>query len=664
MSVLLYHLWPNRLSGGFVGVDVFFVISGYLITSHLIRERAKTGRIALGTFWARRAARLLPASLLVLLVVGIATLIWVPTALWPQFFGDMTASALYVQNWHLLFDSVDYLAADNLASPVQHFWTLSAEEQFYVLLPLLLVGSMLLLRKLPWRAVMCFAVAIATGASFIYSIVQVEVAPSAAYFSTFTRAWEFGAGALLAFAPPLFGRRLGNIVAGAGVAAILAAVILYTGETPFPGIAALLPVVGTVLAIWGGAPSLLTALGRWAPIAMVGRVSYAIYLWHWGAVVIVPFATGIPLTTTHKLLIGAGSIGLAWLSTRYVEDVVRSSPSFLGGRRPRTIAVWSIAGMAWVLAISLISTQALQLSEQRVVEAQQRLVEEQPDCFGAQAMDPDLAPCDNPELDDAPLVPALSDIERDDGNARGCWAGPDVASFHVCSFGEDDADRHILAIGDSHNNAMIPAYKAAAKELGWRIDVAGHAGCYWTEEPLKLATDEQTEACAAWRQAADNYIATADDIDAIIVANRVSAESSGSDASTADDAEASTLGAMAPMAQAWSKRPDSDVPIIALRDNPDFGESPVSCVSEDPGTAAVRCVLSQEAVLPRDPKENAVKQDPNAQMIDLTRFYCADGKCPAVIGGVVVYRDGHHLTATYASTLGPYLASELKSALG
>ncbi|MGO2097226.1 MAG: acyltransferase family protein, partial [Candidatus Microbacterium stercoravium] len=201
MSVMLYHLWPNRLTGGFVGVDVFFVISGYLITSHLIRERAKTGRIALGRFWARRAARLLPASLLVLVLVGLATLAFVPNALWPQFFGDVTASALYVQNWHLLFDSVDYLAADNLASPVQHFWTLSAEEQFYVLLPLLMVLSMWVFRKLPWRMVMLVAIAAATVASFVFSIVQVELAPSAAYFSTFTRAWEFGAGALLAFVP-------------------------------------------------------------------------------------------------------------------------------------------------------------------------------------------------------------------------------------------------------------------------------------------------------------------------------------------------------------------------------------------------------------------------------------------------------------------------------
>jgi peptidoglycan/LPS O-acetylase OafA/YrhL len=664
-SVLLYHLWPNRLTGGFVGVDVFFVISGFLITSHLVRERAKTGRIALGKFWARRASRLLPASLLVLALVALATLIWVPSALWPQFFGDITASALYVQNWHLLLGSVDYLAADNLASPVQHFWTLSAEEQFYVLLPLLLVASMWLFRKLPWRTVLFVANAIATLASFVFSVVQMGTAPSAAYFSTFTRAWEFGAGALLAFAPAVVSRGRGTAIAGTGVGLILISVVAYSSATPFPGITALLPVAGTVLAIWGGAPSLVADAGRLMPVAMLGRVSYAVYLWHWAFIVIVPFATGIPLTTVHKVLIGVGSIVLAWLSTRFVEDAVRTSPRMLAGRRPRTIAAWSAIGMACVLVVSVSSVQLLRASEQRTAEIAANLIDEQPECFGAEAIDPQLAPCDNPDLEGLPLVPTLSDIESDDGNDPDCWAGPEDAELRVCSFGPEDASHRVLAIGDSHNNAMIPAYRAAAEELGWRFDVAGHAGCYWTEEVIELATAEQTAACTAWREAADEYISSTDDLDAIIVANRVTSKNdldASSDADTRSEvlADASAAAVTLPLAQAWSKRPDHDVPIIALRDNPSFPESPVTCVSEDPSTAASRCESPEDEALLSDPKEDAVLVDPDADLIDLTRFYCSDDECPAVIGGVVVYRDAHHITATYASTLGPYLAEELR----
>src|SRR5690606_4840514 len=152
--------------------------------------------------------------------------------------------------------------------------------------------------------------------------------------------------------PAVTSRVRGNIIAGVGVALILASVVTYSGATPFPGATALLPVAGTALAIWGGAPSLLANVGRFTPIAMLGRVSYAVYLWHSSLIVLLPFVTGFPLTTVHTVLIGVGSSALAWLSTRYVEDIVRRSPKLLAGRRPRTIAVWSAAGMACVLVLS------------------------------------------------------------------------------------------------------------------------------------------------------------------------------------------------------------------------------------------------------------------------------------------------------------------------
>ncbi|NHI17466.1 acyltransferase family protein [Microbacterium excoecariae] len=656
-SVLLYHLWPNRLTGGFVGVDVFFVISGYLITSHLIRERHRTGRIALGAFWARRAARLLPASLLVLAVTAIAVVVVVPTALWRQFLGDITASALYIENWRLLVDSVDYLAAENQASPVQHFWTLSAEEQFYVLLPLLLVMTMALFRRFPWRRVILVAIAVATVASFAHSVWLLAAAPGQAYFSTFSRAWEFGAGALLAFAPPLTSGRAGAVVSTAGVAAIAWSTVGLSGADPFPGAWALVPVVGTAAAIWGGAHAPLAAAGRLAPVAFLGRVSYAVYLWHWPLIVLVPFATSRALTTLDKVAIAAVAIALAWASTVFVEDRVRSSPRLLHGRRPRTIAAWSAAGMAAVLVLSLGGVAGLVRSEERVVEATQALVADPPPCFGAAAMAPDCRP-DGSDPSDAAVadagvdvVPALGDIASDDGNAPGCWAKPEEADVHMCTLGAEDAPVRIIAVGDSHNNAMIPAYEAVAEQLGWRIDVAGHAGCPWTTEDLELATDEQTEACETWRGHLADLIAEAgDDVDGILVASSAGAE-------PADDAQVRGL------VEAWALRPDVSVPVLALIDNPRYPESPVACVSEDPTTATARCALPRAEALVDDGKRRAVEQSENARAIDLTDAYCTEAACPPVIGGVAVYRDAHHLSATYAATVGPLLADELREAL-
>ena len=206
LLVVLFHLWPRPVPGGYIGVDVFFVISGFLITSHILREVDRTGSVSLAQFWARRIRRLLPASYLVLVVSAVAVLVFVPRLVWQQFFGEILAAALYVENWTLAFNSVDYLAAENTPSPAQHYWTLSAEEQFYLVWPLLVLLGL-------WLASDGSGAGRRTGglrgAGRRHSSPRSATrcgspppTPAWAYFVTPARAWEFGAGALLAFAPP------------------------------------------------------------------------------------------------------------------------------------------------------------------------------------------------------------------------------------------------------------------------------------------------------------------------------------------------------------------------------------------------------------------------------------------------------------------------------
>ena len=211
LLVVLFHLWPGRVPGGYIGVDVFFVISGFLITSLLLRELDRSGSVSLGQFWARRLRRLLPASYLVLAVSAVGTLLFVPRLVWEQFFGEILGAGLYVENWVLAVNSVDYLAAENSPSPAQHYWTLSAEEQFYLVWPLLVLLGIWLARRatrrsgvpaVPRRAVFV-VLAVGVVASLAYSLWVSATNPAWAYFVTPARAWEFGAGALLAFAPPV-----------------------------------------------------------------------------------------------------------------------------------------------------------------------------------------------------------------------------------------------------------------------------------------------------------------------------------------------------------------------------------------------------------------------------------------------------------------------------
>ncbi|MFL6060894.1 MAG: acyltransferase family protein, partial [Marmoricola sp.] len=314
--VLVYHLSPKSLTGGFAGVDVFFVISGFLITLHLLENIPRRPR-DLATFWSRRVRRLLPASLLVLASTLIASRLLSPETQWENTARQVRASALYFVNWLLSNDAVDYLAADNAPSPVQHFWSLSVEEQFYFVWPvliLLLAAIARLLRRKPLPFVLGGLVVV-VAASLIYSVHITGTNPQAAYFVTPARVWELGVGALLAtvklLRPGRMRHEFATPLALLGLAAIGYTAATYTGSTPFPGWQAAVPVLGTAAVIAAqpehgpGSPGPILAL---RPIQFLGDISYSVYLWHWPLVVFVPQLTDRPLSWTDR-----GSILLASL---------------------------------------------------------------------------------------------------------------------------------------------------------------------------------------------------------------------------------------------------------------------------------------------------------------------------------------------------------------
>jgi peptidoglycan/LPS O-acetylase OafA/YrhL len=658
-SVLLYHLWPNRLTGGYVGVDVFFVISGFLITSHLLRELATTGTVRVGRFWARRAKRLLPASLIVLLSIAVGTVLIVPESLWQQFLSEVVASTLYVENWLLAANSVDYLALENAASPTQHFWTLSVEEQFYIALPLVLLGVALFARRRTGGVVRAAAVVVgaAVAASLVYSVVLTATTPTVSYFSTFTRAWEFGAGALLAFVTVRAGRRLSAILPVVGVALIVLACVWFTAETPFPGYAAALPVVGTVLVLWAGRGSIVDRVGTWGPVATLGYISYAVYLWHWPLIVFLPYLTGHPLTTLEKIAIIVLTLVLAWASTRYFEEPIRFSPRLLGGsRRPITVGAWCAAGMAVVVAVSLISIGVVNARADARNELIASVKTDPLTCMGAEAMDPALAPCDNSALDGV-LVPDLVSAKADDDNREECWGMLSPAEAKICTVADPDGyTKRVMAVGDSHNNSLIGAYRRIAESQGWRMDVAGMAGCYLTTAEQVANSDSHRSGCLKWRAAVGAAIA-ADPPDAIIVTH-----SSGDNLVIPADGQDLEEATVQGLVDAWADLPD--VPIVAIRDNPAMTKETAACIARHGLAAESECARPRsEALGAFDGQAEAVDRTPNARLVDLTALYCTADECPPVIGNVLVYRDTRHITSTWARTLTPYLEQEIVAAL-
>src|SRR4051794_29919817 len=365
--VIAAHVWPDLVPGGYVGVDIFFVVSGFLITSLLVGELVGSGRIALTAFWARRARRILPAALVALLVTAIATLLVVPSHRWDAFLTEIAASAAYVENWQLAHAAVDYFAKADGVSPVQHYWSLSVEEQFYVVWPLLLLGAVAVTRgRSPRVRVLGLAAAMVllTAASLAWSILHTPADPEAAYFVTPTRAWEFGAGGLLALLPVVTRtpELLRALLSWLGLGAILAAGFAYGPNTIFPGSTALLPVLGALAVIRAGAADHRLAPTRLLATSWVqrtGDLSYSLYLWHWPLLILLPYAVHLPDGVRQAVILEA-TVGLAWLSTRYVEDPIRTADGLL--RRPsRTLL---LAGIATLLVLAVPAGGALHLRQE------------------------------------------------------------------------------------------------------------------------------------------------------------------------------------------------------------------------------------------------------------------------------------------------------------
>lgn len=677
MTVVVFHFWPDTLPGGFVGVDVFFAISGFLITLHLLREVEATGRVSIPGFWARRARRILPAALVVLLFCAITTITLVPQIHWDQFFREIRASTAYVENWQLSADAVDYQAQDNAPSSVQHFWSLSAEEQFYIVWPILILLAVAAVSRRRrgrnryrhrWRArrsraykrhtSIAVVLGVATIASLVYSIVHTEANPLEAYFVTPTRAWEFGAGgllALIALRPSAAHPGVRALVSWAGIAAIAVTVATYSDTTPFPGYAALLPILGALAIMWAGAPRV-----RWAPTAalalppvqFLGNVSYSIYLWHWPLLILAPFALDRDLDTPTEFSILVLTILAAWITKVLVEDPVRKG-AFLTRRKARYTFAFAAMGTAVVFAIVASGKAQLDQDLRKAEKQSLQVIASHPKCFGAASRDPEL-PCKNSKLVHSVVpTPAVAARAR---NSPCTKVKPRVV-IPVCAFGvsPDKATKRFAVMGDSHAQAWRAALEVFAQAKGWHGESVTHTGCGFTKVVKKIPEPFRSQ-CVDWVKTVPQWFQTYPQVDTVFVV--------GFSGGTVDVAagknpyEAAVKGYM----NAWATLPASVKHIIVIRDNPlvERAGKTAACVEraiKKKKRAGTACEIPRGRALLADPAAAAAKRlkSPRVQVINLTRFMCDNKNCFPVIGGALVYKDLHHITRVFASTLGPYV---------
>ena len=673
LAVVVYHLWPAWLPGGYVGVDIFFAISGFLIIGHLLREVDRHSRIRLLDFWAKRVRRLLPASLIVIVATGIATVLLVPDVVWRQWFQEMGASAIYVQNWLLAINSVDYLGADNKPSPTQHFWSLSVEEQFYIFWPIIIVVVLFVARRFarvqPRRAI-GVVLAVLTIASFVYSVYGVAVDPAPAYFVTHARAWEFGIGGLVAFffATPLASHdNVRSAVSWGGIALIAVSLVVYTGETPFPGVAALVPVVGTLAVIWAGMPRSVWApsgLYRTRPVQWIGDISYSVYLWHWGPIVILPFVLGHGLDDWLRLAILGGSLVLGWLSKLFVEDPFRLKGPLV--RWPSWASVTSaLAVTALVVgACTFVNVQTGARFEQAAAAAD-ALIAESAACVGASAIESG-GDCESPYAVTSLTNPGIAktDIGKGVREVDDCKQYIAVPDLVTCDIGDTEAPTATIALlGDSHAGVYLEPFDIYGKAHGIRFVTYIKTWCAGTGAEnvfVQGGSPEINQSCTDWGRAALTDIAANAEITGVVFANFT-----GAYAFPADGTVGRALTAEDYVA-AWEPLIAADKKVIALRDTPNAGAVNVpDCVSKnmseyDPCATDISVGLLDAD---RDPQLAAAEELPEVSVIDMSDIFCDTIECHSVIGGLIVFFDAYHMTATFARTMADVVGPEITRAM-
>lgn len=625
LLVVLYHAGLPMLPGGFIGVDVFFVISGYLITGLLARELKAEGRIDYGRFVARRARRLLPASLVMIAAVSLLGLALYPALERGEVFDAARSAAVYLANFWFAAKAIDYLGGDAATNPFLHMWSLGVEEQFYLVWPILLAAAVRLPRvdALRWKLVL--ATGLISAVSLMACHWMTWRAQPWAFFGTPFRAWEFGLGALVFLLHEnlrCLPHRLLVALGMAGALGTLSAGVWLGHDVRFPGLWALLPAGSTalLLASMANRPHLVTRVLGARPLVRIGDVSYSWYLWHWPLLVLVPVVSPtaglIPVSLAVEL-----SYLVAELSYRFVEQPIRHGRATRAPIRA-TVGLALVATAAAATSLTLLKGDA----EQTVPDPQQRQ-------FIAAREDQTL-------------------VAR-----RGCHARIGATEVVPCESGAPDGERLVVLLGDSHAAHWHPALDAIATEQGWRLVSFTKSACPWFDAPVEIEhLRRRFHECEAWRAEAMRRIRSLAP-DVVVVASIGRYKLAAADL---QEAMRRTIHEFQASAHA----------VVLLRDTPWPGFNVPVCLARaqhrgaDPDAA---CRLdARKAIAPglgTFEVERKVAEETGATMVDLTDHLCGPLHCDVRTGEVVRYRDHNHLTATFARSLAPAIAPVLQAAV-
>ena len=681
---MAYHAGAP-LQNGFLGVDVFFVISGFLITSILVRELVATGTISWARFVGRRIRRLLPAAILVLVVTAIVAWFVVPGLRRREIGTDIGGAALYVVNWVFSHRAVDYLASDSIPSPVQHFWSLAVEEQFYVIWPLALIATAVVLRRLGRRpgvaAVGVLLAAIALP-SFGYAVWLGAVDPARPYFVTTTRAWELGVGAALAVwcarteaptrhtaggtgASPGSDRRPGlprgaggpgvaAAIGWAGLVAVLGSACWLPSGAVTPGAWTLVPTLGVAAVLyagWTGTPSGPVRVLGTAPMVWIGGLSYSLYLWHWPALILSEWAFD-GLSGTQQASVVALAVVPAWLSHRFLESPIHHSKALVARTRPVLAMGLALSAVGALAALPL--TQAASPFRTTPLAGPRPAL----DTLGAATLS--SPPSTDPAtyaVDDWEWLtpdPQLAGKDRPQADVDRCQVDRLAEQPVACEFGVPGGPTTVALVGDSKAMQWLPALERLAPERGWRIVTYGKSACTFAAGRAQNA-GQPYPACDVWNRRVVDRL-RADPPDLLLT--------SGYAASAWDGARATRAALVAGLANRWTALRKAGIPVVVLADSPLSPNDLDVCTARHPHELS-RCAFQRDSAVAGSglPTQRQASTSSGTPLVDLTDWICPVERCPVAIGNVTIHRPGDHLTATYVRTLAPVLAAALDRAV-
>lgn len=630
LLVAIYHIWFGKVSGG---VDVFFVVSGFLITTSIISKYNKEGSFKFLPYIKGLIKRLFPSVITVLLTTVVLSFFLLPQSILGKTIKEVIASLFYYQNWQLALSSTDYLNKDQMKTPVEHFWAMSIQGQFYIIWFLLFSLIFVIFKKkqnLKIINVMNLFLGTLFIVSLIYSMYLTQVNQPWAYFHTFTRVWEFSLGGLLAInlSKIKITSLMASIIGWLGLIGLILTGIIFNVSTMFPGYIALWPMLCAVFILVSGNHETKFGVKKFLGSSFMvkfGGLSFGLYLWHW---VILSFYQ-YHNNERPGLVIGVGMILLSWLlsylMTKYIEKPIRTASS----------DKISFKKLGIGLAINLFAVMALYfivfnnpLEKEKVALSN--------DYPGAMAAEKQLN-----VKDDVDVIPEFSEIRNESPDSSKDKVHQKIGESKVLvgEYGKkENYDKTIALVGSSHAQHWLGALQTAAKEGNYRVLNMTKSGCV-------LTTQDSDKDCEDWNK---NLIKEIEkqDIDLVV---------------TTADSSTDVKGKVDPLQiKQFDNITATKTPIMAIRDNPRY-EFNVPETLDKFGEEETIKKMNAKQRLPKVSKWNKLEEKPtNTKYIDYTPYFKENGKFVPVIGNVIVYMDKGHISNSYSKTFGPKLKEDIE----